>query len=205
MLHLEHIEALLEKYWEGDTTLEEERMLKTYFASSEVADGLRQYAPLFQVFREEQSVQFSKKATATVIKPVQYNWKPWAVAASVALLLSAGWWWSVQPGPTNEYVAETTQNPVQTTQEKQMIPAENPPLLVHTDQVPAVTRKKKMYGKQPATTQLNEEEEMAIAEIKAALALVSSKLRKGRQEAAKGTSHLDNVDKIFKKKKDSEG
>ncbi|MBK8428400.1 MAG: hypothetical protein IPL27_21650 [Lewinellaceae bacterium] len=111
MLHLEHIEALLEKYWEGDTTLEEERLLKTYFASSEVADSLRQYAPLFQVFREEQSVQFSKKATATVIKPVQYNWKPWAVAASVALLMSAGWWWSVQPGPTNEYVAETNPKP----------------------------------------------------------------------------------------------
>jgi len=44
-----------------------------------------------------------------------------------------------------------------------------------------------------------------MAEIKAALALVSSKLKKGRQEAAKGASHLDNVDKIFKKKKDSEG
>ncbi len=204
MLHLNHIEALLEKYWEGDTTLEEERLLKTYFASKEVAENLRQYAPLFQVFREEQTVQFSQQTAASDIKPVQYNWKPWAVAASLALLLSAGWWWSVQPGPANEYVAETIQNPVQTTQEKQVTPSENPALLVQADPLPAVTRKKKSYGKQPAT-QLNEEQEKAMAEIKAALALVSSKLKKGRQEAAKGASHLDNVDKIFKKKKDSEG
>lgn len=204
MLHLKHIEALLEKYWEGDTTLEEERLLKTYFASNEVAENLRQYAPLFQVFREEQAVQFSRQTAAADIKPVQYNWKPWAVAASLALLLSAGWWWSVQPDPKNEYAAETFQNPVQTTQEKEVTPAENPSLIVQADPVPVVTRKKKSYGKQPAT-QLNDEEEQAMAEIKAALALVSSKLKKGRQEAAKGASHLDNVDKIFKKKKDSEG
>ncbi len=205
MLHLKHIEALLEKYWEGDTTLEEERMLKTYFASNEVADGLRQYAPLFQVFREEQSVEFSKKTIATAIQPVQYNWKPWAVAASVALLLSAGWWWSVQPDPKNEYVAENIENPVQTTPQNKLTPAENPPLAAQSEPAPVVIRKKKTYAKQQKTTQLNEEEEQAIAEIKAALALVSSKLRKGRQEAAKGASHLDNVDKIFKKKKDSEG
>ena len=205
MLHLKHIEALLEKYWEGDTTLEEERLLKTYFASNKVADNLSQYAPLFQVFREEQSVEFSKKTTATAIQPVQYNWKPWAVAASVALLLSAGWWWSVQPDPKTEYVAENIENPVQTTRENKLTPAENPSLAVQSEPAPVVTRKKNAYAKQQKTTQLNEEEEMAIAEIKAALALVSSKLRKGRQEAAKGASHLDNVDKIFKKKKDSEG
>jgi len=205
MLHLKHIEALLEKYWEGDTTLEEERLLKTYFASNEVADGLRQYAPLFQVLREEQSVQFSQQTAAVDIKPVHYNWKSWAVAASLAMLLSAGWWWSVQPDPKNEYVADSTESPIQTTQENKMTPAENPPLAVQADPAPAVVRKKKAYGKQQKTTQLNEEEEQAMAEIKAALALVSSKLKKGRQEAAKGASHLDNVDKIFKKKKDSEG
>ena len=39
-----------------------------------------------------------------------------------------------------------------------------------------------------------------MEEIKAALALVSSKIRKGRQEAAKGAIHLESVDRIFKKK-----
>ena len=40
---------------------------------------------------------------------------------------------------------------------------------------------------------------MAMEEIKAALALISSKIGKGRREAAKGAEHLDAVDKIFKK------
>ncbi len=44
-----------------------------------------------------------------------------------------------------------------------------------------------------------------MAEIKAALALVSSKIGKGRREAAKGAIYLENVDKIFKKKPDTEG
>jgi hypothetical protein len=41
---------------------------------------------------------------------------------------------------------------------------------------------------------------MAMEEIKAALALVSSKIRKGRQEAAKGAVHLETVDIMLKKK-----
>ncbi len=205
MFHLKHIEALLEKYWEGDTSIEEERLLKSYFASNEVDDSLRQFKPLFQVFREEQTIQFSQKTAVAAIKPQQYNWKPWAAAASIALLLCAGWWWSVQPDPTNGYVAETTENPVQTTQEKKIKTTENPALAMQTAPAVATQPRKKSSTNQPTRPQIDEEEEQAMAEIKAALALVSSKISKGRREAAKGAAHLENVDRVFKKKKDSEG
>ena len=205
MFHLKHIEALLDKYWEGDTSIDEERLLKAYFASGEVDDSLRQYAPLFQVFREEQAVQFSQKTAVVPIRPQQYDWKPWAVAASIALLVTAGWWWSVQRDPVNNYVADTIENPAPFTQEKELNSPEQQPIAMESTPVPDVPRRKKSYSKPKTADPLNEEEELAIAEIKAALALVSSKLSKGRREAAKGASHLDNVDKIFKKKKDSEG
>jgi hypothetical protein len=204
MFHLNHIEVLLEKYWEGDTTLEEERLLKTYFASNEVAENLRLYAPLFQVLREEQTVQFSRQNAAADLKPAQYNWKPWAVAASLALLLSAGWWWSVQPDSTQQYAAKTIETPaVHPAPKKEILAPGNTPVTSMSTLVAAVARKKRINAKPAKSPQINKEEEQAIAEIKAALALVSSKLSKGRREAAKGASHLDNVDRIFKKKKDS--
>ena len=207
MFQLKHIEALLEKYWEGDTSIDEERLLKAYFASNEVDDSLRQFAPLFQVFREEQAVQFQQKTAIAAIKPQQYNWKPWAVAASLALLLTAGWWWVAQPDPTTDtYAVQSTENPASTTQEQQQAISEAPQTVTPSAPVlAAALPRKKSYSRPIAKNRLNEEEEQAIAEIKAALALVSSKINKGRREAAKGASHLDNVDRVFKKKKDSEG
>jgi hypothetical protein len=196
---------LLEKYWEGDTSIDEERLLKAYFASNEVDDSLRQFAPLFQVFREEQAVQFQQKTALAALKPQQYNWKPWAVAASLALLLTAGWWWAAQPGPADTYVAQPTDTPVQSAPDQQPAMSEKPQKVTPSAPVLAAQPRKRNYSRPSSTTRLNEEEEQAMAEIKAALALVSSKISKGRREAAKGASHLENVDRVFKKKKDSEG
>lgn len=44
----EQIKTLLEKYWEGETTLQEEEVLKHYFARSDVPEELRQEASFFQ-------------------------------------------------------------------------------------------------------------------------------------------------------------
>ncbi|MBN8684531.1 MAG: hypothetical protein J0L99_17915 [Chitinophagales bacterium] len=50
------IDTLLDRYWEGECTLEEERQLKAYF-SGPVAPDHRKYAPLFQAIASEQAVQ----------------------------------------------------------------------------------------------------------------------------------------------------
>lgn len=42
-----YIENLIERYFEGRTTLEEERILKAFFLQEEVPADLQQYAPLF--------------------------------------------------------------------------------------------------------------------------------------------------------------
>ncbi|MDD7317208.1 MAG: pyruvate ferredoxin oxidoreductase [Prevotella sp.] len=48
-----YIEQLLERYWQGETSLEEEEILRTFFCQKDLPEGLQQYAPLFAYQREE--------------------------------------------------------------------------------------------------------------------------------------------------------
>lgn len=48
-----NIEKLLNKYFEGDTTCEEERELRRFFTEGIVPEHLKEYAPLFAFFEEE--------------------------------------------------------------------------------------------------------------------------------------------------------
>ncbi len=48
MMNYQYIEQLLDRYWEGETTLEEEQILRTFFSQPDVPEKMRQYAPLFQ-------------------------------------------------------------------------------------------------------------------------------------------------------------
>lgn len=91
------IEQLIEKYFEGETSLEEELTLKSYFGSGEVADSLKMYRPLFQYFQSEQatrlSADFEEKLKSriessgqeTVIRRLTFT-KIWKIAAAVVLL-----------------------------------------------------------------------------------------------------------------------
>ena len=56
MQNTEEVKVLLDKYWSGDTTLEEERALKRYFTGPAVAEQLRPMIPLFQTLRQEKEL-----------------------------------------------------------------------------------------------------------------------------------------------------
>lgn len=201
MQHVKDIEALLEKYWAGETSLEEERQIKRYFAQGEVDSRLQGFAPLFRAIREEQTVQLEKTKTA-VIKPMMYGTKLWMTAASVALLLVAGWWLLRQPEPAA--MANQTKEtivPIDTPQAVKAIPAPEAQYLAEAqpEAPPRPKVKKRRPVVESAVAEVDPEAELAMEEIKAALALLSSKLGKGRREAAKGAEHLEAVDKIFKK------
>ncbi|MCK9422591.1 MAG: hypothetical protein M0Q38_08340 [Bacteroidales bacterium] len=47
-MNIREIEILLEKYYEGQTTLREEQILQTFFCSDEVPDNLKVHQPLFR-------------------------------------------------------------------------------------------------------------------------------------------------------------
>ncbi|MDO4930524.1 MAG: hypothetical protein Q4E59_05265 [Bacteroidales bacterium] len=51
-----YIEQLLERYWECETTVEEENILRTFFSQTEVPESLAKYKDLF-VYEQQQAAQ----------------------------------------------------------------------------------------------------------------------------------------------------
>lgn len=200
MKNFSEIQALLDRYWEAETSLDEERMLKEYFNSGQIDDRLRAFLPLFQSLKVEQQVEF-KKARVVDMQPRRYAWHAWTAAASLALLLTAGlWWWTGQRDTAPAKVVQQTPSSGQI----QAPPTAHFPQKVIAQATPA-TRSIRKQHRPAKKTNIDPETEKAMEEIKAALALVSSKIGKGKQEAAKGSIYLENVDKLFKKKPGAEG
>lgn len=86
-MELDRIELLLEKYFDGETSIAEENELKAYFGSGDVAQHLEQYKPMFGYF-----VQAKTQTSAHVI-PLQTKKRSVAwlsIAASVVVLLGVG-------------------------------------------------------------------------------------------------------------------
>ena len=48
-----YIEQLLERYWQGEITLQEEAILRNFFSQPDIPEHLRTYQPLFDLEKEE--------------------------------------------------------------------------------------------------------------------------------------------------------
>jgi hypothetical protein len=90
-MELYKIEALLEKYFQGETSIAEEKELTNYFSSSNVAQHLEQYQPLFGYF------SLAKAETTRQVVPELSTKKTyfapsawWSLAASVVILFGIG-------------------------------------------------------------------------------------------------------------------
>ncbi len=81
------METLLEKYFEGETSIVEENELKNYFSSPDVAPHLEQYKPLFGYFAEAKKENFEKDVPL-ISKKKKTAWL--SIAASIAVLIGAG-------------------------------------------------------------------------------------------------------------------
>jgi hypothetical protein len=195
----EEIQTLLDRYWEGETTLEEERILKAYFNAGSIDARLRYVAPLFQALKEEQLIEFKTKAKTVSIRPQMYQW---AAAASVALLLTAGWWFMQQDAPSAQMAAYPTPSIKQ--EMPSVIPEQKESVATIAPKSPIINKKpakKPVVRNIPAKNEeLDPETAIAMAEIKAALALVSSKLDKGKKHAVQKASYLEVVEKVPRKK-----
>lgn len=60
MMNYQYIDQLLDRYWEGRTTLEEEQILRSFFSQPDIPEDMRQYAPLFRYETEEKDTCLSK-------------------------------------------------------------------------------------------------------------------------------------------------
>lgn len=87
-MELDRIEILIEKYFEGETSIAEEKELKDYFSSSNVAQHLEQYSAVFGYYKQAKKEQL--KATIP-LKSNKQSIVVWlSVAASVVVMLGVG-------------------------------------------------------------------------------------------------------------------
>lgn len=83
---MKDIETLLNKYFEGETTCEEERHLRRFFAEGLVPEHLEVYRPLFAFFEAEQAeLALPRKKTRTFRQYLTYTLG--ATAATLLLLV----------------------------------------------------------------------------------------------------------------------
>ena len=85
---LDRIENLLEKYFEAETSIIEEKELKDYFASTDVARHLEQYKPIFGYAVQAKQEQFMATIPLNTKKRKSVVWL--STAASVLVLLGVG-------------------------------------------------------------------------------------------------------------------
>ena len=164
------INNILDKYWEGETSLQEEETLHEYFNSGEVADELKDVQPLFVYLQEEQATQLEnpkfeeellvqlEETIVRPIQPIQQNRRRRIIslvsrAAAIVLLVIGSVAVYQQTYSSSEDISVTA------------IQLED----------------------------LTEEERQAYEQTKAALAYLSSKLNKGTKIAT------DNLVKVSKK------
>jgi hypothetical protein len=86
-MELDKIENILEKYFQGETTIAEEKELKEYFSSPNVAQHLEQYQPIFGYFSQ---VKQQKSTQEIPLQSKKRNVAWLSIAASVVVLLGIG-------------------------------------------------------------------------------------------------------------------
>jgi hypothetical protein len=98
------IEDILEKYFQGETSIAEEKELKDYFSSPNVAQHLEQYKPMFGYFSQVKE----QKSTQTIpLKTKKRNVAWLSIAASVVVLLGVGTYFYVSEKNAAPAVAQT--------------------------------------------------------------------------------------------------
>ncbi|MGH2667010.1 hypothetical protein [Flavobacterium sp.] len=82
-MELDKMEILIEKYFQGETSIAEEKELRSYFSSQDVAPHLEQYKAMFGYFTEAKKQEFAQEIPHHTKKR-----KVWwlSVAASVVVL-----------------------------------------------------------------------------------------------------------------------
>lgn len=205
MKHISDMRTLLDRYWDGETTLEEERRIKAFFAAAgnDLPEEFRQEAKWFNVLQHEKSV------LAPGIHRVAFaSRRMWwyGIAAAVAVVIcAAGMWWRFGlPQPSERVVQHPSpgKNISREIPEPPVVASVPEPALETASSVPvaqARIRKPLPVKSQPEGDTCDDPEQ-ALAEIRAALALVSSKINKSKETLDKGLQEVDHVDILLKRK-----
>ena len=81
---MESINILIEKYFNGETTLQEENILKNYFKSEKVEASHEIYRPLFEVFQRESEEIYQPKSVKVIDYQPTNRRRNWLQIASIS-------------------------------------------------------------------------------------------------------------------------
>ena len=102
-MELNKIEILLEKYFQGETSIAEENELRTYFSSLDVAQHLEQYKPMFGYFPLAKEQMLRQEIPLLPRPRDKKRYVAWvSIAASVVVLLGIGTYVFYNYGNVNE-------------------------------------------------------------------------------------------------------
>ena len=99
-MELKLVEQLLEKYFQGETTIAEEKQLKAYFSSKDVAPHLVKYQSLFGYFETQKGTQFEQKLPLQPRKQSTVKWI--GIAASFVMLFGLATFYFYPSEPKHE-------------------------------------------------------------------------------------------------------
>ncbi|MDR1737901.1 MAG: hypothetical protein LBR66_03670 [Candidatus Symbiothrix sp.] len=86
----ETVKQLIERYWQGETTLEEERRLRAFFAADNLPAEFCAYRALFAWEKQQHSLRPRRQWTFPQSAWRTYSYSAMKIAASVLLLLAFG-------------------------------------------------------------------------------------------------------------------
>ena len=101
MKKLTRMEELLEKYYNGETSVEEENILRAFFEAGDVPDHLRAEAEIFGFFNQEKKASLSGEMEARLDKIISDSGSPklnlgrglkyyWLSGAAAVILILIG-------------------------------------------------------------------------------------------------------------------
>lgn len=96
------IRPLIEKYFEGTTSLREEKVLRSYFNGPNVAENLAKYQPIFQYWEDQQKIELDATFDDKLLAILEANDAPkaiirplntWLLRIAAVVVLALGVWW----------------------------------------------------------------------------------------------------------------
>ncbi len=174
-MRVEEIKILLDKYFEGESSLQDEALLNEYFNGNDVDADLKQFQPLFRFFKVEKEILLSETATNKVLD-IKKGEKKHSILRGGKVV---GLWWRAAAAVMILGFSTFLINR-QFNQTVKKCVADNCRVKVFDE---------------------SDDPEKALAEVQAALKLVSKKMKKGTDETNHSMKKVrvitDEMDKII--------
>ena len=176
---------MIEKYFTGETSLEEEQILRGYFKGSDVDTRLLSYAPLFQFFEKEKDIVFDDSKmpklqnTETGIPKLKtQNSKLKILLRNEIPILSGrgGYFWKIAATLAFLVVGSVAI------------------LKVFEQKTPQIVEHR---GAKMIILDGDDDPEVAYEKVKEALSLVSKKMKKGTDETTDGLMKLKDATSVL--------